>query len=113
MKKSTVLNPTPSPRDIEAGGSFAGIDMPFKQTAAFATLMHTIGNDEFTTAAKVISVGLRCEHRGPQGWIHLSATRCVYPEEAVEAFIRRLSEQRPEFNLPGPSRPKIIAGVME
>jgi transposase-like protein len=55
----------------------------------------------------------RCEHRGPQGWIHLSATRCVYPEESVEAFIRQLSEQKPEFNLPSPSRPKIVAGVME
>lgn len=55
----------------------------------------------------------RCGGRGPQGWTHLSATRCVYPEEAVEAFIRRLSEQRPTFNLPGPTRPKIVAGAME
>jgi hypothetical protein len=41
----------------------------------------------------------RCEGRGPTGWFHLSATRCVYPEEAVDAFIRHLAEQRPDFNL--------------
>jgi hypothetical protein len=55
----------------------------------------------------------RCEGRGPQGWIHLSATRCVYPEDAVEAFVRQLSEQRPTFNLPSPGRPQIVAGAME
>lgn len=55
----------------------------------------------------------RCQGRGPQGWLHLSATRCAYPEDAVEEFVRRLSEQRPSFNLPRPARPKIVAGTME
>ena len=41
----------------------------------------------------------RCPKRGPKGWIHLSATRTVYPEHAVEDFIRELAERRPEFNL--------------
>jgi hypothetical protein len=47
-----------NPRATEASGSFAGIDMPFKQAAAFEQVMATTGNEEFAAAAKVISIGL-------------------------------------------------------
>ena len=54
----------------------------------------------------------RCEGRGPVGWVYLSATRCAYPEDAVEAYVRELSEQRPVFNVANLARHKIaVAGV--
>ena len=40
----------------------------------------------------------RCQGKGPKGWIHLSATRVVYPEAEVEEFIRTLAGRRPDFN---------------
>ena len=52
----------------------------------------------------------RCKGKGPQGWIHLSATRVVYPEEQVEAFIERLAGRRPEFNFKNATAPKIATG---
>ena len=48
----------PAPRATEAAGSFANIDMPFKQSAAFEQIMTATGDEEFAVAAKVISVGL-------------------------------------------------------
>ena|ERR1017187_8497656 len=58
--KNTKSSPTPTaaPRVTEAAGSFAGIDMPFRQTAAFETIMAATGSNEFDAAAKVISLGL-------------------------------------------------------
>jgi hypothetical protein len=47
-----------SSRFVEAEGSFANIDMPFKQSAAFEQIMAATGGEEFAVAAKVISVGL-------------------------------------------------------
>jgi len=58
MKKTTARTLTASPCGTEASGSFAGIEMPFKQAAAFETIMAATGNDEFTAAAKVLSIGL-------------------------------------------------------
>ena len=58
----------------------------------------------------------RMEGKGPRGWFHLSPTRCLYAEDAVEEFIREKAATRPEFNLPRPTGgPKIKAasGVMK
>lgn len=40
----------------------------------------------------------RCRGVGPKGWIHLSATMTIYPEEAVESFLREKVESRTGFN---------------
>jgi len=37
--------------------------------------------------------------RGPKGWLHLSATRVVYPEAAVDEFLRELTANPPKFHL--------------
>jgi hypothetical protein len=58
MKKTTPLKSTAPKAILEASGSFANINMPFKQAAAFETLMTATGYDEFTAAARVISIGL-------------------------------------------------------
>lgn len=51
----------------------------------------------------------RVEGKGPMGWFHLSATRVVYPEDAVEVFIHEKAGTRPDFNL----RPRPATAKME
>lgn len=41
----------------------------------------------------------RSSGRGPKGWLHLSATRVVYPEAAVDEFLRELTANPPKFRL--------------
>jgi hypothetical protein len=41
------------------------------------------------------------EGRGPDGWVHLNATRVLYPEAGVEAFVTGLTRRREDFNFPG------------
>jgi hypothetical protein len=39
----------------------------------------------------------RSSGRGPKGWLHLSATRVVYPEAAVDEFLRELTANPLKF----------------
>lgn len=52
----------------------------------------------------------RTEGKGPAGAFHLSGTCVVYPEEAVEAFIREKSAARPAFNFSGGRKMKAVPG---
>jgi transposase-like protein len=46
----------------------------------------------------------RGQGKGPGGWFYLSPTRCVYPVEEVEAFIRERTSYRPTFSVPRPKQ---------
>ena len=76
-----------NPRATEASGSFAGIDMPFKQSAAFEQIMVATGGEEFAVAAKVISVGLFALGLDTAGDYCLAElTDALHGERASEVF---------------------------
>lgn len=80
----------PSPatcRPIEAAGTFANLDLPFKQAAALETIMTATGDNESTTAAKVISVGLFALGLDGAGDFCLDGlTRALHGAAAADVF---------------------------
>jgi hypothetical protein len=76
-----------SSRSVEAQGSFANIDMPFKHAAAFGQIMTATGGEEFAAAAKVISVGLFALGLDTAGDYCLAElTDALHGERASEVF---------------------------
>ena len=43
----------------------------------------------------------RASGRGPKGWFYASATRCLYPEEGVEEYLRERAGCRAPSNFTG------------
>ena len=55
----------------------------------------------------------RGQGKGPRGWFYLSPTRCIYPAEAVEAFILEKAASHPTFSLLLRRRGPKIPGLSE